>query len=225
MSDAQHISEGLAQARAALQRAGNGVASVPPVDDELDAAAMEAERQHGIERMREQRWRLVCPQRFHRAALDDLDAELRSQIEHWLTLAPRPNLVLLGPVGTGKTHAALAAARVDHDGGLDVLFLPVVELLDLLRPGGPETAIDDVMHASRLIVDDLGHERSTDWTGERLGAVLNRRWLEERPVIATTNLEPAELSAAIGERAYSRLVGDGAVVVALGGNDRRRRRA
>lgn len=140
-------------------------------------------------------------------------------------MSPRPNLVLLGAVGVGKTHAALAAARADHERGLEVVFLPVVELLDLLRPGGPEHALDDVMHCDRLVVDDLGHERSTDWTWERLGAVVNRRWLEERPIIATSNLDPPELSAAVGERTYSRLVGDGAVVIHVAGDDRRRKRA
>lgn len=223
MSEPRSISDGLAQAREALRTASSvsSVASVS-VDDELDAEAIEHMRLQGIQELRAQQWHLRCPQRFHRARLDDLEASVRADVEQWLTLSPRPNLVLLGPVGTGKTHAAIAAAYEDHQHGLDVLFLPVVELLDLLRPGGPEHMIDDVLHSSRLVIDDVGHERSTDWTGERLGAVVNRRWLEERPIIATSNLEPGELAAAIGERTYSRLVGDGALVLALTGKDRRR---
>lgn len=220
------VSDGLAAAREALRSASasSSVATVS-VDDELDADEIERLRQQGIQELRAQQWHLRCPQRFHRARLDDLEASVRADIEEWLTLSPRPNLVLLGPVGTGKTHAAIAAAHEDHQRGLDVLFLPVVELLDLLRPGGPEHMIDDVLHSARLVIDDVGHERATDWTGERLGAVINRRWLEERPVIATSNLTTKELSESIGERSYSRLVGDGAVVLELTGKDRRRSRA
>lgn len=224
MSDPQPIGAGLAQARAALASA-KGAERVSP-DADLDHDALEHERAAGVAAQRMLVWHSRCPQRFHQATLDALDADVREQIDGWRRQHPRPNLVFVGPVGTGKTFAALAAVRDDFlDRGLDVKFLPVVEALDLLRPGGPEYAMDDLLDAARLVLDDLGTERPTDWTAERLGALINRRWMEERPVIATTNLEPGPdgpLMAALGERTYSRLVGDGAVVVRLGGKDRRR---
>jgi DNA replication protein DnaC len=130
--------------------------------------------------------------------------------------------VLLGPVGVGKSHAAVAATRGLHHDGHEVQFLPVVELLDLLRPGGPERALYDLANLDVLIVDDLGSERGTDWTAERLYALVNRRWLEETPTVFTSNLSPPDLQDALGERTFSRIVGNDAVTLTLSGRDRRR---
>lgn len=123
---------------------------------------------------------------------------------------------------THNSHAAVGAARLRFDRGAEVRFLPVVELLDLLRPGGPEGALYDLADLELLVLDDLGSERPTDWTAERLYALVNRRWLEERPTICTSNLGPADLERAVGARVYSRLVGNGSVGVTLSGPDRRR---
>jgi DNA replication protein DnaC len=141
--------------------------------------------------------------------------------------------VLLGDVGTGKSHAAVAAVRPAFERGLEVRFLPVVELLDLLRPGGPEGVLYDLADVDRLVLDDIGMERATDWTMERMYALVNRRWLEGRPTIATSNLpgsrrtapagyDGVTLDGALGERTFSRLVGSSSVVVKLTGPDRRR---
>jgi len=175
-----------------------------------------------LDRLREVRWRAIIPRRFHRADLSGFDPEVYEALTSWARRPAGRNLVLIGPVGTGKTHAAVGACRVAHWSGLNVRFLPVVELLDLLRPGGPEGALYDLADVDRLILDDVGSERPTDWTAERLYALLNRRWLEETPTIVTTNLGPAELEEAVGPRLFSRLVGNDAVVLALYGADRRR---
>ncbi len=109
-----------------------------------------------------------------------------------------------------------------HDSDRDFLFWPVVELLDELRPGGNPAALQEALDTEILVLDDLGADRATDWTTERLYRIINRRWMEQRPIVATTNLETKDLRESLGERCYSRLVGDGAVCVRLGGEDRRR---
>jgi DNA replication protein DnaC len=194
-----------------------------PVDkDEL------AEWQHlQLEERRQLGWGRAIPSRFVHAELahfvDQRDV-VRDGLADWAGAHGGRNLLLLGPVGVGKSHAAVAACREHHHRGAEVVFLPVVELLDQLRPGGPEGAMENLAHADLLVLDDLGSERATDWTAERLYALVNRRWLEERPIVATTNLEPDPLKEALGERVFSRLVHD-AVVVRLTGKDRRRRHA
>lgn len=181
-----------------------------------------------LEHKREATWQRAIPNRFQWATLADFtdqDADVRDGLHDWAIKPDGRNLVLLGPVGVGKTHAAVAATRPAHfDHGTDVRFLPVVELLDLLRPGGPEGALYDLADTDLLVLDDLGSERPTEWTAERLYALINRRWLEERPTVCTTNLEPDPLREALGERVFSRLVGNGAVVLRLAGHDRRRKR-
>ena len=159
---------------------------------------------------------------------------MREQLTDWVKDPAGRNLLLLGPVGTGKTHAAVAAARPLHfNHSRFVTFWPVVELLDQLRPGGTEGALEAAMKAPVLILDDLGAEKPTEWTSERLYAVVNRRWMQELPTIATSNLPGSRKSApkdyegptldeALGPRMFSRLVGSGAVIVRLSGPDRRR---
>lgn len=198
----------------------------------------------GIAAMRDLRWTLLVPQRFHHAQVSDFEnadvpelyqPTVAGDVRGWAAAPRGRNLVLLGPVGTGKTHAAVAAARLRHDAGDEVRFLPVVEMLDMLRPGGPERALYDLADVNVLVLDDLGSERPTDWTAERLFALLNRRWMEERPTIATSNLPATRavapegygdvtLDEALGPRIFSRLVGSSAVIAMLGGPDRRRAR-
>ncbi len=171
------------------------------------------------------RWSSRCPERFTQATIDGLDDLVRVDVTEWATAPTGRNLLMFGAVGVGKTHAALAAARhrwcVDGD---DVTFWPIVEMLDALRPSADagDQTFRQMLDVDLLVLDDLGSEKATDWTAERLFAVVNRRWMEKRPIIATSNLDPAGLRAAVGTRTFSRLMGDGAVIVGVGGEDRRR---
>jgi DNA replication protein DnaC len=171
---------------------------------------------------RESRWDQI-PNRFRWARADRLDEDVAKEVTAWAgSPGPLPNLVLYGSVGTGKTFAAVAAARLRFDAGDEVAFWPVVELLDGLRPGGDLEVWDQAVYdAQVLILDDLGASRATDWTDERLYALVNRRWLDERPTIVTTNIDPGQLAVALGERMASRILGAPAVVYGLNGPDRR----
>lgn len=194
---------------------------VEPVIDDAEAAAIDAE-------WRARRWQAVAPSRFRDADLAGLSDEIRSVVVAWVDLeSPRPNLLLAGPVGTGKTWAACAAARPLVERGAVCQVMSVVDVLDALRaemqPGAATGAFDRLTELDVLVLDDVGAERPTEWSGERLHALIDRRWRDELPIIATTNLEPRALADAMGERTYSRLVG-GATAVRISGDDRRRRR-
>lgn len=220
-------------------RIGDVVRSIRPEFDERgaviraaemrDGAAIEDEafaeqRRQGLDEARQALWLRRIPRRFHDATTGDFTPAVRVELDQWARAPQGRNLVLLGPVGVGKSRAAVAAARAAHFRGLDVAFWPTAELLDAMRPSAPAPVdVADVGDLDRLILDDVGVERSTDWAAERLDAVVNRRWMDDLPTIATTNLGPEQLAERVGERTYSRLVG-GAVVIRLTGDDRRRRR-
>jgi DNA replication protein DnaC len=174
----------------------------------------------------ERLWAGLIPGRFQDARLEELACEPATiaTLRDWAESPAGRNLMLVGPIGVGKTIAAIAAVRPLHDAGRSVRFVPLVELFDELRPDGPPGALARTVSVDVLVIDDLGSEKATDWTAERLYALVNRRWLEERPTVATTDLEPDLLKATIGERTYSRLVGNDAVAVRLSGPDRRRTR-
>jgi DNA replication protein DnaC len=93
-------------------------------------------------------------------------------------------LVLLGPVGCGKTHLAAAIANDCFDRlDLAVLFVTVSDLLDHLRATfEPSSAItydeqfSRMRDAELLVLDDLGAHYATDWAREKLFQLLNYRY-------------------------------------------------
>jgi DNA replication protein DnaC len=161
------------------------------------------------------------PARFAHAQLADLTGQVRGLADRWTDGGMNANVLLLGNVGVGKTHAACAMARQAWQAGSSVSFVPVVELLDQLRPQGDPDAYDRAIRVDVLVLDDLGGERPTDWTGERLYAIVNRRWLEQRPTLVTSNLAPHVLEQQVGPRVFSRLYHE-ALRLTVGGSDRRR---
>jgi DNA replication protein DnaC len=177
-----------------------------------------------------QTWSSAMPARFLAADLADFDGDpamsagAYESLCEWSAAPGQRNLIVYGAVGTGKTHAVVAAVRAAHMRGCDVRFLPSVELLDLLRPPNDPALLYELAEVDVLVVDDLGAQRDTEWTDERLYALINRRWLETLPTVVTTNLDSKdEMAAAFGERVFSRLR-HGAVVFHMVGNDRRARR-
>lgn len=188
---------------------------LPPLPELAELA------QQGRAEQRTELWRTRIPSRFLWARCEDFTDPVGPELAAWGADPAGRNLVLVGATGVGKSHAAVAAARVRWDRGCDVAFWPTVELLDALRPGGPEGLLAELCQVEVLVLDDLGAEKPTDWTAERLYALINRRWLEERTTVATTNVAPDGLEPVLGSRTYSRLVGSGAVALALSGADRR----
>lgn len=178
---------------------------------------------------REAQWRRAIPARFHAATLEQVRQVHGDDPAESLTMwvectGARPNVLLFGPVGVGKSHAAVAALRGVYDREHTVAYWPVTTLLEATSPGGadPAGALASATQADVLVLDDLGVERDTEWVQERVYEVVNQRWLEEVPTIVTTNLpDAAALCEAVGERVYSRLQ-DGAVGIRLTGGDRRR---
>lgn len=141
-------------------------------------------------------------------------------------------LYLFGPWGTGKTHLAVATARdlieatpdlfgarqdesstiyqPDREDyrGLYCSFFSVVELLDLWRPGSDEKRRqgDWLFYRAKaddlVVLDDIGAEKATEWTGDRLYAVVDARYRNQKATIFTTNCSEKELV----DNGYGRIV-------------------
>lgn len=150
-------------------------------------------------------------------------------------------LYLAGPVGTGKTHAAwtavgywcLAAGVMPYTprtqgvegwstAGPTVIFTRMTDLLDDLRPGdSSRQRVRDCQSASLLVIDDIGAEKASEWTQERLYTIIDHRYANCLPLLVTGNLPPSKLAEQTGERSASRLA-EMCEVVAMTGTDRRR---
>lgn len=68
------------------------------------------------------------------------------------------------------------------------------------------------MHRGVVVLDDMGREKVSDWTGETVYGIVNHRYERLLPTIVTTNLSGAELSDSPYWPSVSRLAEDGALV-------------
>ena len=96
----------------------------------------------------------------------------------------------------------------------------MTDLLDDLRPGDfSRQRVRDCQKASLLVIDDIGAEKASEWTAERLYTIIDHRYANCLPLIVTSNLPPSKLAEQTGERSASRLA-EMCEVVAMTGTDR-----
>ncbi|MGW2594820.1 DnaA ATPase domain-containing protein [Streptomyces sp. NPDC001515] len=158
-------------------------------------------------------------------------------VTDWVAGWGGTSLFLTGPIGVGKTHTAWETCRLwlkafygpdrAWNGSADIYTYRSTALFDALRPDGPDevrrTLIKTLQDADLVFVDDLAAPKATEWTQERLFEIFDERYINQRPVIITSDVLPADLGPVTGPRVASRLgeMCRGSVVL-LEGDDRRR---
>jgi DNA replication protein DnaC len=127
-------------------------------------------------------------------------------------------LVLAGAPGTGKTHLMAAIANAMIARGVPVLYAYVPDLLDHWRAGysrRPDDEEEDeygsfderferTKTVALLLLDDLGAQKKSDWTVEKLESLIDYRYREGLPLVCTTNDDPTSVRD-LSERIYSRI--------------------
>lgn len=202
--------------RAEAARARQAPRGMPAIPDE--------EKQEARRQVLLTQWAQRVPAKFVNARVTDFEDRVRLELERWQEAQiDGVSLVLTGPVGVGKSYAAVAAVRPIFAKGCSLLFVPATRLLDMVAYSNPDATVNrrQLETVDLLILDDLGTQRDNEWAIEQVYGVVNERWLEDRPTVVTSNLTPADLEEAIGERTYSRLA-DAGIGVRLSGEDRRR---
>jgi DNA replication protein DnaC len=149
--------------------------------------------------------------------------ELRGLSANWCDSFGR-NVFLHGPVGCGKTYAAVAMLKsfVTERRRLGA-FANVPELFENLRSSYDSETEDprpQLIASPLLVLDDLCVERSTDWAREQLYVLINTRYNEERLTIYTSNVGIDQVAELYGEQTASRIV-ENCSIVKMEGPDRR----
>ena len=141
-------------------------------------------------------------------------------------------LIILGSNGNGKSHLAESIGKRIAQSGKTYVFKSVPELLiDIRRTFGKDAdAETDLMHTlttcDLLVLDDLGAEKWSEWTEERLFVIVDARYRREKNVVVTSNAADMKaLKTMIGPRVYDRLLEMCGWVVNNGESQRRRAQA
>ena len=124
-------------------------------------------------------------------------------------------LFLYGGTGSGKTYSAIIAAQIAMLREKSVFFVNTAELLDGLRPGSEndEMSLRDIYMAKAkksdvLILDDIGHEKSSEWVREKLFLIVNDRWNKGKMTIFTSNYDLERVKTSVSPAVYSRIKGE-----------------
>ena len=119
------------------------------------------------------------------------------------------NFIFTGGTGTGKTFFLHCIAKALLDRGVSVLYFTADGLFQhfsrLMREG---TEDEYIMQADVLLIDDLGTEFSNSFTASRFFNLLNRRILEKKTMMISTNLNFKDLRELYSDRVVSRMMSD-----------------
>ena len=116
----------------------------------------------------------------------------RDELMELSFLEPKENLLLMGAVGTGKTHLAVALGHKACSEGHKVVFHRAADLTQTLiqkhREGRGQSVMKKIQRADLFVLDEVGYVPFEKKGSQLLFQVISRSY-EQQSVIVTTNLE------------------------------------
>ncbi|MBR3927387.1 MAG: ATP-binding protein [Clostridia bacterium] len=123
----------------------------------------------------------------------------------------KPNLLLTGEAGLGKTFLLSAIAERIESRGFSPVLISAYRLLEIMREkhfhmDAPGTDFESLLACPILLIDDLGCEPMLkNITQEYLFVLINERTQKKKPTVIATNMTPVQLKDRYGERIMSRI--------------------
>ncbi len=174
------------------------------------------------------------PDRFMGCTLDNWRADAPPQVQALAAcagfveafdenFAVGRSAMLLGTVGTGKTHLGTAMLQAvirehAHDGlrGLYATAGSIIRDVKATFGNRGRTEADvyaDLIGPDLLVIDEVGVQHGTDFERQVLFEVINGRYERIKPTIVVSNLGVTELRQCLGDRAVDRLRDKSGIVV------------
>lgn len=138
-------------------------------------------------------------------------------------------LLLVGNVGTGKTHLACAIVQhVIRRFEAYAVITSAAEICRVMRSSFSKGAgfsdldvLEELAGPDLLVIDEVGVQSGSDFSPGVLGDVIDRRYQQLRPTILISNRKPTEMTAFVGDRAVDRMRQGGGSVVGFSWASRR----
>ena len=134
-------------------------------------------------------------------------------------------LIIKGPVGTGKTTAAIAIMKEAIKHKKSPYFISMISLLDKLMSFRDQEERYEfeqrIQNCPLLVLDDLGGEyigknKEESWMLKRIMSIINERHQRSKSIIITTNLPIKELAERYDQRAIDRIRSTNQIITLLG---------
>lgn len=192
------------------------------------------------ERFERELKRSMIPPRFQNKTIESYEtpemwqAKARTTIQNYIdnldeNLEKGRNVILIGGVGTGKTHLSIGLLKaVIQNGGIG-MFITASDLFMNIRDTWTRTSeistlerVQQFVDLDLLVIDEVGVQRGTDNEREILFSIINSRYNNLKPTVLLSNLSLKEVRAYIGERTFDRLKEDGGQIIVLNGDSYRK---
>lgn len=177
----------------------------------------------------EQRRKAGIPKMYLKASLDRFEPKSEKEKKVYAELADYAEcpqkfptgLILVGNVGTGKTHFACALVNHFLEQERSAFYIRAVDIFRGIKstwnPNSEKTEAEEVKFFSSrnvfLAIDELGVQFSSETERALLTEILDKRHTSYRPTILVGNLTPIECSELVGERIVDRYREGGKVLV------------
>ena len=134
----------------------------------------------------------------------------------------KPNFLLLGASGLGKSYTLNCIVRRAFEKDMDVVRVNSYNMFNAILKGiREEDREPDFLSCDLLAIDDLGAEpMMKNITVESLFRIVNERYERKKATIVASNLTPEDLITRYGDRTASRLLStEHSIVINLYGKD------
>jgi len=137
---------------------------------------------------------------FDSAQITDDNAKVikmaKRYVEKWDKMVEsNQGIMFWGKPGSGKSYISACIANALIDKGVPVVMTSCIRLTDIIQSGDESegAVLRKLNKAKLMILDDLGAERMTDYSIERVYSIIDARYRSCLPLIVTTNLDKNDL--------------------------------
>lgn len=181
---------------------------------------------------------MYIPLRYQTKHVYNFEGSEKERDKAIKALDNKGHVFITGTTGTGKTHFGIGllldrfAENLYYREEMDRIdfkytkprFLSAVELFlelkESFKGDGEKSILDKYTRPYVLLIDDIGAEKVTDWSRQVFYTLIDRRYVNMKPTIITSNLSMAEFAEKFDDRVASRIADMGEIIT-LTGKDRR----